>query len=206
MALQRAGENDIGDGVQVSNIGGYQSPPDLFSGKYPSAGALHESMRRCVVRAALTDGTKTKASPIIDTGAMLSQVPECWLNVSQSSALNQLHDHADAPLTSIFYAQVPEACGGNLLFRLSPGKREMTQQLFFGKSLSEPGECHASWMWHPSKNSVSSVAEDPGTTGVVHYADILPEPGTLIVFPGWIPHCVAPHFGHTARVSVAGNW
>jgi len=37
------------------------------------------------------------------------------------------------------------------------------------------------------------------------YAEIAPVPGTLLLFPGWLPHAVAPHLGSGERVSISFN-
>ena len=37
------------------------------------------------------------------------------------------------------------------------------------------------------------------------YAHIEPEPGTLIIFPAWLSHAVAPHLGNGDRISVSFN-
>jgi len=37
------------------------------------------------------------------------------------------------------------------------------------------------------------------------YAHVEPVPGTLILFPGWLSHAVAPHSGDGSRTSVSFN-
>lgn len=58
------------------------------------------------------------------------------------------------------------------------------------------------------------VLEDPrpgaSASNCVGYAwgggvPILPLPGTMIVFPGWLMHSTNPHSGSTARISIAFN-
>lgn len=204
-ALKRAKVRLPEDSVELSNLGGYQSPADLFCGQHEYAKELYDDKGRCALEAAIVDGQQSKGSLDIDRTALLSQLPESWVNVSESSALNELHTHGIAPFSSIFYTQVPQACGGELLFRLSPG----TSRDISGGLLGEPDALtQVPWMLPSGTGSGSArlAAEDPSKTGVAYYAKVVPQPGMMLVFPGWIPHSVAPHFSLEARVSVAANW
>ena len=44
-----------------------------------------------------------------------------------------------------------------------------------------------------------------GTEEVVKYVEIVPEAGTFLVFPGWLPHAVQQQ-QEGVRVSVAANF
>jgi len=194
------------DALHVSNVGGYHSRQDLFAKKRNDmqqsckAEEAVLSLRRlvadCVQLASCADAHEISLSgeappPLPDSDEAAHADPDGWVNVSREGALNYLHHHAGATVATVYYAQV-EANGGSLLFRLSPGS---------GQGITEPQEDrHVSWMW------TCDGADEIKWADSVQYAEIQPAAGTLLMFPAWLSHSVAPHFGQKPRVSFASNW
>lgn len=59
---------------------------------------------------------------------------------------------------------------------------------------------------HDTSTMRTAMARDyEETEGLVDYAEFIPSPGTLLLFPGWLSHSVAPHFGIEPRISFASN-
>ena len=184
-----------GAGVTLSNIGGFHGKQDLFD--HPEATDLRDLMADCVRSAA--------AVTCADAGAPQPREgsdPYAWANVSYGGNLNQLHSHPSTTLASCYYAKVPQsgtAHNGTLLFRLTVAE---------GCSQAEPDEDrHVPWM--APADELSSVTPPEGHDGVdtVFYAELEPKPGTVVVFPAWLSHSVAPTVpGSLPRVSFAANW
>jgi len=201
-SIRREQASVPGDYVHVSNVGGFHSVRDLFtSDRHPGADALMKCIAGCLRRVAVVDAALVEAagetpppSPRSSEDSGICDIPDGWVNVSRRGALNHLHHHADAALATVFYAQVPGE-GGSLLLRLTPGQ---------GQGLAEPDEeRHVPQMWAAADAEVPSGLE---RSGVVRYIEVVPAERTLLVFPGFVSHSVAPHFSRHPRVSIASNW
>lgn len=199
-----------------SNVGGHQ---EILENTDPGIPLLREAFRLCVLRAAE-----------MDTSSVLSDEeeftppssPRCegsavWSNVSRSGTFNLLHNHGTTAFAAVAYARVPQtmssspqASQGELLLRLSRG---------CGATFMEPDEdLHVPRMWGEGKKATteqvcaesndprmpnSTQSDDPTE---VLYLRIQPLQGSILVFPAWLPHAVAPHFHTEARVVFASNW
>ena len=84
----------------------------------------------------------------------------------------------------------PGYTAGQLLVRLTPGG---------GSGAYDPDE-----QAHVGRMKLLGLYEDQSNEEPM-YAEFFPQPGTLLVFPGFLSHAVAPHFGDNARVSVSFN-
>lgn len=189
-------QREDGPGLQLSNVGGFHSPQNLF--EEPDAEPLRELCASCV-RSAAAAVCAEAGAPAPSEGSE----PCGWSNVSfPGGDLNQLHAHPSVTLASCYYAQVSSkqaSLDGSLLVRLTPAR---------GMSQAEPDEeRHVPWLGNPTgqPNAQScSGIED----GEVLYAEIQPTAGVLVVFPAWLSHAVAPTRQQAAkpRVSFAANW
>ena len=100
-----------------------------------------------------------------------------WANLSTNGAYNSIHSHGDAHWSIVYYVVMGEEDDGH-----EPNGRLV---------LFDP-------------RSISSTELRPGY-GFGNRLVIDPEPGKLIVFPGWLQHWVTPYFGPGERISVAIN-
>jgi len=111
-------------------------------------------------------------------------------------------------MASCYYAQVPPHQGapqpldGSLLVRLTPAA---------GASQSEPDEeRHVPWLGpaEPDDPTAQACVCDQGQQGagkVVIYSMIPPAAGTLVVFPAWLSHSVAPTRAFKTRAPETGR-
>ena len=98
---------------------------------------------------------------------------------------------------------------------LKPGSLLLCLKRGHGLKFMEPDEeLHVSRMWHPGdgqdnddevEDAVETEGCDDGDTAG-RYLQLQPKQGTIIVFPGWLPHSVTPHFQEEPRVCYASNW
>mmetsp|Transcript_67390 Transcript_67390/g.173513 ORF Transcript_67390/g.173513 Transcript_67390/m.173513 type:complete len:329 (+) Transcript_67390:56-1042(+) len=179
-------------GKQVSNVGGYHSNQDLFE---RAEGRQFRDLCADCVRAAAR--VTCQEAGLDRDEPQEGCEPYAWVNVSGVGHANQLHSHHGATLACCYYARVPSSVAhldGTLLLRLSPAE---------GASQDEPDEeRHVRWM-------APAEAPEDQDSSVVKYVEILPSPGSLIVFPAWLSHSVAPMRGAASgetRISVAANF
>lgn len=197
-----------------SNVGGYQ---EIVENENPCINLLREAFRLCVLQAALLD---TSAVVADEDDFTPPPTPRCegsavWSNVSRSGSVNLLHNHGTTAFAAVAYAKVPmknnpEERQGGLLLRLSRGS---------GATFMEPDEdLHVSRMWgeqqpNPTESDcagsndprMSARTESDNPTEAL-YLRVQPSQGSILVFPAWLPHAVAPHFHDEARVVFASNW
>ena len=186
-------------GVELSNVGGFHSYQDLFD--RPIGRRLRSISADCVRAAArLTCEEAEVESP------REGSEPFAWINVSGSGHANQLHCHHGATLASCYYVHVPSTTShlnGTLLFR--PGGCA-------GASQGEPDEeRHVRWMGPCAEVETGRACSGPDSgPAPVPYMELLPAAGTLVVFPAWLSHAVAPLSSSAdegqQRISVAANW
>lgn len=107
-------------------------------------------------------------------------VSHSWVNVCQGDAYHGLHDHAGSLLSGVLYCQLPEQVP---LSGGGGGGGELVLRVATSREHGEP----RSW---------------------ASFAAVTPTVGLLIVFPGWLPHCVLPmraHSGTKPRISLSFN-
>lgn len=100
----------------------------------------------------------------------------CWANVMPQGAPPQRsHSHPNNFLSGVYYVALPE--GGDSIVFHDP----KAQTNIIAPRVKQPNE-------HNSRNATLAV-----------------EPGTLIIFPAWLPHSVGPNAGDGDRVSISFN-
>jgi hypothetical protein len=101
---------------------------------------------------------------------------QAWANVSRTGAFNKTHNHAGVTWSGTYY--------------VDPGE--------------PPPEAH-------DGTPLLLIDPDPGRsttffpTLLPMNALIRPEPGLMVLFPGYLPHMVFPHQGRRPRISIAFN-
>jgi hypothetical protein len=183
---------DRADGIIASNVGGYHSERDLFSDSRSQI--FHDFLTECIARAEETDEPFRDADGAASTSELRAPT-EAWLNASQKEALNLLHHHSDSTWSGAYYVDdgrgdEPGFLGGQLLLRLTPGG---------GHGSCEPDEEN-----HVPRMALRGVYAS-ASYEQWQYLEVRPEPGSLILFPSWLSHAVAPHFGSAERISVSFN-
>ena len=195
------------DPVQVSNIGGWHSSRDFFSWKAACASQLRSSVDAAVeaIEADAAEWCGQERRP-------LEQAVAAWLNVSERTHWNKMHDHFGAVWSGCYYVSsgmTPtagcEAFEGCLLLKPSPGPLEdASGQVLSDDELRHVAPVKLDTRWDPLMCGVDAE----GRAGVAEYALVEPQPGTLVVFPSWLLHCVLPTCSEGAsesRISCAFN-
>jgi uncharacterized protein (TIGR02466 family) len=103
-----------------------------------------------------------------------------WANVNRNGDYNRVHNHGEDHWACVYYVDSGQ---------LAPG-RAMNGKIEF----RDPRQ----------GASTHSDNKFPGFT-FGHAMLVTPQTGTLLVFPGWLDHCVHPFFGEGERISIAIN-
>jgi hypothetical protein len=209
-ASQRVQERS--DPVLSSNFGGYHSKRDLFVSDDTGNSGIENFVLSAVKAIESRDRAEWEADgePPEKYNEPVKECMEGWVNVSGARDLNTLHHHSGATWSGAYYVDsgkgdVEGFTGGQLLLRFTRG---MTYTEDSGQGNIEPDED-----LHVPRMRMLDTEDDPdGHAKEVaefsefgRYAHINPEPGTLIVFPAWLSHAVAPHLGNGDRISVSFN-
>ena len=107
-----------------------------------------------------------------------------WANINPPGAANQLHCHPGAMWSAVYY--------------LDPGGSENPSG--GGELILEDPRFPSAYM-----NVPNLVLKMPDGQPIQSQFAIRPEPGLLVMFPGWLRHSVKQHRGTRPRVSIALN-
>jgi uncharacterized protein (TIGR02466 family) len=103
-----------------------------------------------------------------------------WANINRNGDYNRVHNHGEDHWACVYYVD----CGQPVPGRAMNGKIEFRD---------------------PRQGaSTHSDNKFPGFT-FGHAMLVEPQAGMLLMFPGWLDHCVHPFFGNGERISVAIN-
>jgi uncharacterized protein (TIGR02466 family) len=176
-ALEQAILNRFQDGRgnRISNIGGWQSQPDLLEWPEPAIAQFASEVDRGVQSIstipALLDGRPAYAQKRVGYTAY------GWANVNQSGHYNTLHMHPGSDWSVVYY--------------VSTGTVSADTPMNGRIELRDP-------------RPAASFARMPGFTSGQPMM-IKPQAGMMIVFPAWIEHWVHPFIGDGNRISIAVN-
>jgi uncharacterized protein (TIGR02466 family) len=172
-AILKRRESDKGN--RISNVGGWQSRPDLLDWPEPAVKLLKEEVDHSVQ---LVSGLPAFiASRGKETPNRVSYKAYGWANVNEAGNYNVLHMHPGNQWSVVYYVRTgapnPDAPMSGRLELRDP----------------RPG---------------AQFARMPGFTCGQPLL-ITPAPGLMVVFPAWIEHGVHPYAGEGLRISVAIN-
>lgn len=194
--LALADELSSEEGVVASNVGGFHSKTNLFREKEADMSTFEAMLNECIATIEHGD-IHFRGEEGAPATTEHREPTQAWLNKSSNESFNLLHHHGDATWSGVYYVRNGRGAAagytaGQLLLRLTPGG---------GTGACEPDEDN-----HVSRMRLCGVFVDP-STGVEEsrYAEVHPMPGTLLVFPGFLSHAVAPHFGDLSRVGISFN-
>lgn len=130
----------------------------------------------------LCDSIHAMASVVADSMKLRNDrrlvIEAFWVNANPTHAYNALHEHPHSVLSGVYYVQVDDK-SGRLRFR-------------------DPRDAKRMNPW-----AVDSSAQlDQRHWDRVPYK---PEPGKLILFPGWLEHDVEANQSHAERISISFN-
>lgn len=101
-----------------------------------------------------------------------------WANISRTGGYHSLHNHPGSCWSGVYYV---ETGGGPTAEHPNSGVIDLLDPRPFTEMTFTPGEPYG------QKYSIR------------------PEPGTMLVFPGFLYHFVHPYFGAGERISIAFN-
>ena len=173
-----AGRQAQDSGVEISNVGGWQSDTAML--RWGGDPALRLLDRIVATADAFTVDIKADGAP------RFRWSPEMWANVSPPGASNSLHLHPGSFWSAVYYiddgyaGSSDRALGGELVFfdPRMPAIRMNAPDLRFRR---------------------------PGGTPDHHESMMRPASGMIVMFPAWLSHSVRPYRGTGSRISVAVN-
>ena len=193
-------------GSSISNVGGYHSEVVGFERSDASThwyGPLH----------ALLVEALHAIDAFGEAGAVPSERLEIsgWLNVSAKDAHNKLHDHGSAMWSAVYF--VDDGGGAEGAAALPTGWHEFVDaasgRSYFSPDSGEARDGQATWE-RPSACAGELLLETQlkAWTSEFAYLPVRPVPGTMWIFPGYMPHAVLPRATSAdgaLRISVACN-
>lgn len=167
-------------GVDHSNVGGWQSAPDMLSGRWGGESAVQVAQFALGACNRYSTDLKPTATPRFEWTA------DMWANVNRDGASNNWHVHPQAFWSAVYYVDdgyadsEDSALGGEIVFQdpRFPMNRMFSSELV---PLASSG--------HPQH----------------WFSTVRPRAGMLIAFPSWLFHKVQPYLGTDTRVSLALN-
>lgn len=177
-------ERDRGEGIDVSNLGGYHSRPDAFERLGGCAAALRATVERACE--ACWDAVRGDAKSVWVKAMMgagdPTKVTTSWANVCERTNGHGLHNHVNAVWSGVYYA--------------SDGRDAETTPR---EDVDEPGDL----LIRVTAGGLDPLSEGP--SGYCSYMCVKPKVGRLVVFPSWVLHGVLASAGDSPRVSYAFN-
>jgi len=136
--------------------------------------------------------------PAADTGETdeLAGVGEIWLNVSRSGAWNILHTHPGSRWSGSYYVSDGGALchgGGQLMLLATPSPQ-----------LGEHHNVHMLSLAAARIAAGSSLSEHRDHNEL-YFLQVPPTPGSMVVFPSFVPHFVLPCHAEASGSSDVGN-
>ena len=156
-------------GLRVSNRGGYHSDTrwlhDLCDSKHTDVASASRRLLHaigCAIQLAEAYARGGDGSGARD-GPDAWEPHDSWCNVVGHGHYHGLHDHEAAVWSGVYYASVPASVGG------ASGALVL-------------------------RTATSVMKESDGAVGGewCTFAPFTPQPGALVIFPGWLPHAVLP--------------
>jgi len=154
-------KNDIGR--TISNYGGWQSN-DILTGQNEQIDKLVNHLNHEV-----TNITRQVSLPPLE-------IKNIWININPPGSYNQLHNHADAVLSGVYYIEAGQK-QGNIQFERS-----------------DNAEYHLPEYMEKITYFNATRATYAGKTGA------------LYIFPGWLKHSVEGNQSNSDRISISFNY
>lgn len=165
------------EGVQHSNLGGWQSSWDFEAWGGPAARRLLDAARELATR--MTSDRAGKA-------VRIAWKTNAWANVNRHSHGNEFHTHPGAYWSGTYYVDD----GGIGDDHALGGEFEMQDPRGVAPA-----------MYAPLLGFAVPGGQSAGASELIH-----PKGGQLVLFPAWLLHAVRPYRGDRERISVAFNF
>lgn len=110
------------------------------------------------------------------------KITNLWLNVNGRGHYNNLHTHAGAVMSGVYYLQVPSCCSGHLNLH----------NRFEDMHMKESWGCDANFDKFEKPYNYTD-----------HYID--PKDDMMVLFPSWLAHSVSKSASDKERISISFN-
>jgi uncharacterized protein (TIGR02466 family) len=177
MGLQRAilSRRHNSPGNRISNIGGWQSLPDLLDWPEPEMKGLIAEVDHTVQQIwSLPAALERRNS---DRPQRAAYQAYGWANVNEAGNYNMMHMHPGNHLSVVYY--------------VATGTPNPDHEMNGRLELRDP-------------RPAATYCRMPGAVGAESLL-IRPQAGMMVVFPAWIEHWVHPFQGEGQRISIAIN-
>ena len=167
-------------------------PTAALFGQSIGCGAALASLRSSVADSIARFGTTIRAARAqrhADT-TMRVRIRDGWANINEAGDWNSAHTHGSSHVSGVVYVDAGNSTDGRsctLLQNPAPG----FVRTFSSISTSTRG----------SADAASGTGNGSGEDDIC----VSPEPGSVLLFPGWLPHAVLPHDGNMPRLSISFN-
>ncbi len=170
-------EKERSEPTQIySNAGGWHSRADLLEWPHPEIKALKGWIFEAVQHMINATLELMKASNLRTESSGSLQI-KAWANICRAGHYHRIHNHPGSAWSGVYYVTAGTEAADHPL----SGQLELLDPRPFTEMVATPGS--------PFGQKVL----------------FKPEPGLIILFPGWLYHFVNPYFGGGERISIAFN-
>lgn len=119
--------------------------------------------------------------------ALRLQIAGCWFQIQNRKAFHDVHTHGNCSWSGVYCVQIDS--GEQRRNHPQLGELNGTTRFYGPYSIWQGGAHMDIGNAYLQKNTI----------------DIAPEPGTLVLFPAYLPHCAMPYEGESDRIIVSFN-
>ena len=164
------------EGVQHSNLGGWQSDHDFASWGGEGGRKMLEAARQLCSKM-----TANRAGKPVRIAWKMN----AWANINRRGHGNEFHIHPGCFWSGVYY--------------VDDGGVGENPELGGAFEMQDPRGAA------PAMYAPNLAFAMPGGQSIGASELILPRAGQMVLFPSWLHHAVRPYHGHQARISIAFN-
>lgn len=165
----------------VAQAAAQRRPGVAWTGDVNEDGALHRRPAFAWLCAEVAREARAFAGALgCEVSRLRFSYLQTWAVLCGAGEAVASHTHRGASLSAVYYLQVPQGAGGELVFEC------LSQPNWLGPGFGEPG---------------SALAQGANAFNR-REARYPPREGQLLLFPAQAPHAVEPHQGSELRISI----
>ncbi len=162
---------------QASNVNGFHGSRDLWL-RYE----FHQLELPRMIADAISQASQLESREL-DQMLVTSTCDESWFNVTGPDGWNQQHTHAGSKFACVFFVADGGCCSNS---------DKLSGRLAFVPNRPDRlPDYHLEQVRRPSQRP-GKRQKLPASSAAPQYLLLDPEPGTAVVFPGFLPHFVLP--------------
>lgn len=159
-----------------SNAGGWHSKADLLEWPYPEVVTLKGWIFEAVQHMVQATFQMMEGSQV-RSGSQGNLKIVAWANICRTGDYHRMHNHPGSAWSGVYYVTAGTEAPDHPL----SGQLELVDPRPYTEMVPTPGS--------PFGQKLLVKAQ----------------PGMMVLFPGWLYHCVNPYFGTGERISIAFN-